>query len=343
MPDDDRSAPSEATAPKVTKNAVSVLTVREMILLAMTLFLRHAPKTSEAPPSISKAALTFVVWSFFPESFGMRLNGLVPDKLSRTTPDSNRVQAKLLGTDGVKGLGWVTETTGETGTEYGITEAGHKKARALVRKKLRSILPKLKIEPTEEILGALKIQETFAAMKAALAGKEKLEEKEEEEEEDVPVTNMTDVPSTPASERKFGQQPPRTPKESPMEVVAPPKIPVTMEPPTPPPPPDPPPPSPPREPISDEDLRVLMRLAETPIAKNIFRKTPSGEESRTLLNRFDPSPNTSATAKMASLAELVRRVDGHLTDDGTPEQIRRAIVAVSKVAAAISTHFRAAA
>lgn len=339
MPHDDRSAPSEATAPEVMKNAVNALTVREMILLAMVLFLRHVPKTSEAPPSISKAAFTFVVWSFFPESFGMRLNGLVPDKLSWTTPNTNTVQSKFSGTDGVKGLGWVTETTGETGTEYSVTEAGHRKARSLVRTKLRGILPKLKVEPKEEILGALKIQEAFAAMKAALAGKEKLEE----EKEDVPVTNMADVPSTATSERKLEQQSPETPKESPMEMVAPSKISVAMEPPTPPPPDPPPPPSPPRAPISDEDLHVLMRLAETPIAKSIFRKAPSGEESRTFLNRFDPNPNTSTAAKMASLAELVRRVDGHLTDDGTLEQIRRAILAVSRVVDAISAHFRAAA
>jgi hypothetical protein len=67
------------------------------------------------------AEVVMMAWRLYPESFGLR-------GYERKHPDSNRVQAKLCGSDGLCGLGWFEHV--DTCT-YRLTRKGYMVARSL--------------------------------------------------------------------------------------------------------------------------------------------------------------------------------------------------------------------
>ncbi|MBP7006291.1 hypothetical protein KBB27_04190 [Patescibacteria group bacterium] len=316
--------------------------VREKILLAAHLFLSHAPSASGAP-HISKEALVIIAWCFFPESFGMRRTGMAPSVLSRKHPDSNRVQAKLAGSDGIIGLGWMINIEGEAGTEHALTKKGISRAQHTVMKKLGGVLPTLQVEPDEETLDDLGIKESFISMKAALAKKEECPDsiKRPTGAEDEP--ERSDPPSTadaasaliePVAKRKRGGSP-KDPIPTKIEPVTPPQE-LVVRPIIPEPPPDREPVL--REPISHEDLQMLDRLAKTPIAKMIFSRKPTRAEAVTFLSRFDANATRSAPTKIAHLKEALDRINDQVTDKTNPE-IRRAHGTVLRALEAVRAYF----
>lgn len=90
------------------------LTVRQKILLA-------AVECSASNERFTTDDLVLRAWQLHPESFS--LGGT-----ANAHPDSNRVLAKLAGTEGLRGLGWV-ELTGTS--TYRVTRTGHKVAEQL--------------------------------------------------------------------------------------------------------------------------------------------------------------------------------------------------------------------
>lgn len=111
----------------------SELTVRQKILMAAV-----AMGAGTETENFSVEDLIVRSWKMFPESFSLR-------GFERLYPDSNRVQAKLAGADGLCGLGWLEHTDQRT---YQVTRKGRTVARALAgdgtssgRPKKRSVEP----------------------------------------------------------------------------------------------------------------------------------------------------------------------------------------------------------
>jgi len=90
------------------------LTVRQKILMA-------AVALSSDAESFSAEGLIVKAWELFPESFALR-------GFDGKYPDSNRVLAKLSGSDGLCGLGWLEHTDQRT---YRATKKGRIVARQL--------------------------------------------------------------------------------------------------------------------------------------------------------------------------------------------------------------------
>lgn len=90
------------------------LTVRQKILVA-------AVALSSDAESFSAEDLIVRAWELFPESFALR-------GFDGKYPDSNRVLAKLSGSDGLCGLGWLEHTDQRT---YRATKKGRAVARQL--------------------------------------------------------------------------------------------------------------------------------------------------------------------------------------------------------------------
>ncbi len=92
----------------------SELTVRQKILMA-------AVALSSDAESFSAEGLIVKAWELYPESFALR-------GFDGKYPDSNRVLAKLSGSDGLCGLGWLEHTDQRT---YRATKKGRLVARQL--------------------------------------------------------------------------------------------------------------------------------------------------------------------------------------------------------------------
>lgn len=90
------------------------LTVRQKILLA-------AVECSASNERFTTDDLVLRAWQLYPESFS--LGGT-----ANAHPDSNRVLAKLAGTEGLRGLGWIELVDTST---YRVTRRGHKVAEQL--------------------------------------------------------------------------------------------------------------------------------------------------------------------------------------------------------------------
>lgn len=311
MPDDARSDASGAITPR-SMQAMPEFPVREKILLAAALFLSHHMPNTAGVPSISKAILVFIAWAFFPESFGMRREGLMCDDLSWEAPDSNRVQAKIAGQDGVRGQGWLVEVEGKTGTEYALTKAGASKAHTILRKKFGGVPPAPKVELSERILKLLGIEEAFAAMKAALAKKEECPDSIKRPTRTEEEPERSDSPSTagaikPVAKRKRGGSS-MDPISTKIEPVTPPQKPV-VELIAPAPPEDPAPA--PCDPASREDIQALKLLSGTPVAKKILNMGGlSRMEAVGFLIKFQSSGTEGA--KIHALEQLLARVQPHL-------------------------------
>lgn len=107
------------------------LTVRQKILVAAELL------SGESEVFLPER-LIVRAWKLFPESFSLR-------GYTGQYPDSNRVLAKLAGTEGLRALGWIAQVDAP---HLRVTPQGHRLARQLLRLHAESLQAVLHADPS---------------------------------------------------------------------------------------------------------------------------------------------------------------------------------------------------